>query len=473
MIEVKDEILNGKPLYRVRDKDGNILFDNLTIEMITEILQEGTPINKELFKTIESEINNALALKYYNVPEYTIEYIEKKYRTEDNLSYIPNMTRDAMRGFKITAKEISYNDTYVILNYKGSRSSAEKYLKLENTDTNYIKIKLDKPIYIEELEIYAKSYSTSSVINIETSLDDVTYESAYTIMPDYTGAKSYILTDKSTFAQYIKIYFSNTDVETTYFTVWNIYIHETKEPINVLTFDFPLIEKVNERIFIETPENLSTDKENKLIFSNLKSYEIPFLKPKTKYELVYDGEKICVFSEIENNSMQADYLSIPQNINEWDYYGNPYDNTGTSSAASAFSFSQLGKWLAIVTASLYGSSVGNKGAAKFLIYDNNDSLKGAKNSFFEIKNENLLICPEIIKANGIGIGNRLYGVLPDGTEEEITNMLHTYPDADSSSNIHYYLLAIKKYYSSLKVKFSSDTSGIYNIMPIKFLYKYR
>lgn len=64
MIEVKDEILEGEPLYRIRDKDGNILFDNVTLEMITEVLQSGTPLNKTLFDSIKNYIDNLIPNNY-------------------------------------------------------------------------------------------------------------------------------------------------------------------------------------------------------------------------------------------------------------------------------------------------------------------------------------------------------------------------------------------------------------------------
>ena len=48
-IEVQDEILSGEPLYRFFDENGNILFDKVRIEMITELIQAGTPLNKALF----------------------------------------------------------------------------------------------------------------------------------------------------------------------------------------------------------------------------------------------------------------------------------------------------------------------------------------------------------------------------------------------------------------------------------------
>lgn len=69
-IEVKDEILNGEQRFRIRDENGNIILDNLTIEMITPLLQQATPLNKLLFDKITSRL--ALSSKYNN-PSFTIE----------------------------------------------------------------------------------------------------------------------------------------------------------------------------------------------------------------------------------------------------------------------------------------------------------------------------------------------------------------------------------------------------------------
>ena len=56
MVTVQDEILSGEPLYRLLDKDGNIIWDNIRIELITAILQQGTAINKALFDKVNIEI---------------------------------------------------------------------------------------------------------------------------------------------------------------------------------------------------------------------------------------------------------------------------------------------------------------------------------------------------------------------------------------------------------------------------------
>lgn len=56
MIEFKDEILNGEPRYRVRDIDGNLIHDNAAIEMSTDVIQEGTPLNKVFFEQIFAQL---------------------------------------------------------------------------------------------------------------------------------------------------------------------------------------------------------------------------------------------------------------------------------------------------------------------------------------------------------------------------------------------------------------------------------
>lgn len=62
MIDVKDEVLAEEPKYRIYDKNGKILFDDLKIEQITPALQEGTPVNKVLFDSIKKDIQDRLLI---------------------------------------------------------------------------------------------------------------------------------------------------------------------------------------------------------------------------------------------------------------------------------------------------------------------------------------------------------------------------------------------------------------------------
>lgn len=50
--EFKDEILDtsgqldNKPRYRIRDNNGTVIYDNITLEVATLVVQEGMNINK-------------------------------------------------------------------------------------------------------------------------------------------------------------------------------------------------------------------------------------------------------------------------------------------------------------------------------------------------------------------------------------------------------------------------------------------
>ena len=63
MLDVKDEILEDEARYQIRDKNGNILFDDISIEMITSIIQAGTFLNKALFDSIDADIKDRLKIE--------------------------------------------------------------------------------------------------------------------------------------------------------------------------------------------------------------------------------------------------------------------------------------------------------------------------------------------------------------------------------------------------------------------------
>lgn len=54
--EWKDEVLNGAEKYKITRSDGTILAENVSVELITQILQAGTPITAERMNHIEDGI---------------------------------------------------------------------------------------------------------------------------------------------------------------------------------------------------------------------------------------------------------------------------------------------------------------------------------------------------------------------------------------------------------------------------------
>lgn len=65
MKEVLDEILEGEPLYDISDGNGNLIQSGVKIEMTTPVRQMGTPLNKALFDSIETDLTST----YRNIPK--------------------------------------------------------------------------------------------------------------------------------------------------------------------------------------------------------------------------------------------------------------------------------------------------------------------------------------------------------------------------------------------------------------------
>ena len=73
MIDFKDEILSGEARYRVRNDSGDIINDNVIIEQITPVTQEGTELNKALLDKLISRLQ--LSCRYYPATSTTTNQI--------------------------------------------------------------------------------------------------------------------------------------------------------------------------------------------------------------------------------------------------------------------------------------------------------------------------------------------------------------------------------------------------------------
>ena len=54
--DIKDEVLSGEPRYTIKNSSGNVLNDNVDISLKTPITQEGTPVNRALFRNLQGDL---------------------------------------------------------------------------------------------------------------------------------------------------------------------------------------------------------------------------------------------------------------------------------------------------------------------------------------------------------------------------------------------------------------------------------
>lgn len=62
MNNVVDEVLAGSPKYDIYDENGVLLYSNAIIELATQVTTQGTPLNKALFDSIQSDLNTRLLI---------------------------------------------------------------------------------------------------------------------------------------------------------------------------------------------------------------------------------------------------------------------------------------------------------------------------------------------------------------------------------------------------------------------------
>lgn len=61
MLNVVDEVLSGSPAFRIVDNaTGNVLYADVSIELITAIITQGTALSKALFDSIATDFANII-----------------------------------------------------------------------------------------------------------------------------------------------------------------------------------------------------------------------------------------------------------------------------------------------------------------------------------------------------------------------------------------------------------------------------
>lgn len=172
MIEVKDEILSGEPLYRIRDKNGNILLDNVTIEMITPVIQQPTSINKQLFETVAkqnrfyktSSISNITPVSFSN-------------------NIIPALSSNSSEGYTAMSSE-EFDRAMIIGSDKEGDVSDYAYVAFDSNTSTFIQrrsslnktcyITLNTPLFIKPTQCYIKQLE-ENIVNVYGKEKDGTW----------------------------------------------------------------------------------------------------------------------------------------------------------------------------------------------------------------------------------------------------------------------------------------------------------
>ena len=164
MIDIKDEVLESEARYRIRDAKGNILFDNLTIEQITPVIQQATPQNKVLYDSIKS--GNDLVQKF-NVPKVLMNDKNYNYLELDN---VITQYEKGMRVFVEIKNDLEKFEESILPTFEGVTTQNGFTLKY-SSETTEIQKAFDKNdstscVLANDLSTYA-TIEFPSAIKIE------------------------------------------------------------------------------------------------------------------------------------------------------------------------------------------------------------------------------------------------------------------------------------------------------------------
>lgn len=141
MVDVIDEVLADKPTFVIKSKDGDILYDDIQIELKTQVVQEGTPINRALFQSIIKDIGEKADISVgtivlanaESVTENTLgEYVETDKFYNFNIGFTPS----ALIIFNFYTLDI-YDDSYNEYGHIVHRIGYHRYTDSSDYERDY------------------------------------------------------------------------------------------------------------------------------------------------------------------------------------------------------------------------------------------------------------------------------------------------------------------------------------------------
>lgn len=292
MIEVKDEILNGEPKYEIRDVDGNVIYTGISIEMITPLLQEGTPLNSKLFESFLEEIDQNLKelsrIDRYNIP--TIPGSTGAVEDERNLlegTWTPESygAFTAINGeMEVTVPDHSTEEHSVVELFSSTGWISDSDRKVE------VIIDFSTPRHIKafEMGLHINNTSYFGTFSISGSNNETAWTTLYETTTYQSGVTEYNLTRHDNY-RYYKLMFSNTT--TVRCGIRELKVASYYARANKIFFDNNIKEYFeNMRFLMAIPENSLTHDRVLIDINDLGQKDVNgIINSGKKYELVYNG----------------------------------------------------------------------------------------------------------------------------------------------------------------------------------------
>ena len=295
--DFKDEVLASEPRYQIKDNAGNVINNNVVIEQVSELIQEGTPLNRATLANLQGDLYTQ---DRYNVPVVTSEngnFINnlslpltsyevgkiirmKAQKFEGNVqsnAFAKNWIKESTSkyiagdGSTITGN-VMQEDGRNLSQLFNLESGEENMCLFKNFSTLKLELNLAKAIKIKKMAIYA--FGSAGSMTIKAYTND-SWKTLLTVdgssLPIAINPDDVIEIESPEYSSRYLIEVTKGTVSSTsiYISHWQTIEYETKET----SFSNPYI-NIN---------NLGVKQINGTIDSG------------EKYELVYNGESWDIF----------------------------------------------------------------------------------------------------------------------------------------------------------------------------------
>lgn len=322
MIEVKDEILNGEPKYRLRDNNGNVIYDNVSVEMTTPVIEEGTPINKALFDNLKGHIEATSNYAEPSLSQFISGYemvagdiIPKTWETVSELH--------EYRSGDVTLKtnNSTQNNFYPWKACDGVDGGSSYWYTVGVTSGIALTIDFNNPQKISKMKLSYKVVDGLNYLYIQGSNDNETWTTLYRTTTENVSTLTERTLNNVDYYRYYRLFLDISKAGySVYIYEWQVSEYEAPVFDNLLTLNNAIKEySNNQRVLIKIPEEMDTTQITHLNINNLgNKLIIGELLANKRYELIYNGTNFDIINMdelIEGSSIVFD-ITLTENVSQ-------------------------------------------------------------------------------------------------------------------------------------------------------------
>lgn len=237
--DIIDEVLESEPRYTLRDSVGNVLNDDVDIALKTPVVEEGTPINRALFRNFQGDLYTTD--RYNTITGYETTKVSGSGNYWYSNRYKEIKITNEYTGYPIANMLVSNTETT-----QGQFSFGSSYY-----DVGIIELKNPAPLRIKQMKIKGYGASGQSLnpkdFTIYGSNDGVSWKIIYINSTEITDTLTTLTLNSEEFFNYTKFEFTPQTTSGT-IVLYALYVSSWEVESRYLSINTPLTSYETDKI---------------------------------------------------------------------------------------------------------------------------------------------------------------------------------------------------------------------------------